>query len=142
MTTAAQLIEGAAEEIGVKTAESELEAEDYQMILDRLNDLGFEWADSGLTPAFIEVANRDDIVNIDNNARAAFKFTLAIRIAPAFERIVTPALAANADTALQRLQASVVFIGDVAYPDTLPEGSGNDCLTDTRFFPQNQKESF
>jgi hypothetical protein len=112
------------------------------MILDRLNDLGFEWADSGLTPAFIEVANRDDIVNIDNNARAAFKFTLAIRIAPAFERIVTLALATNADTALQRLQASTVFIGDVAFPDTLPEGSGNDCLTDTRFFPQNEKERF
>jgi len=142
MTTAVQIINGAAEEIGVKTAETALEAEDYQMILDRLNDLGLEWADSGLTPAFIEVSNSTDTVNIDGNARAAFKYALAIRIAPTFQAIVTPALAANADSTLQRLQASSVFIGEVAYPDSLPIGSGNECLDETRFFTQNARENF
>ena len=139
------MAEGAAAKIGVKTAETELEAEDYQEILDEMNDLGTEWADIGLTPAYIEVSNTTDILGLDRNAEGAFKNALAIRIAPTFERIVTPALAANAESTLNRLRASELFIGEVAYPDTLPTGSGNDCadsFLDDRFFDQNQTENF
>lgn len=146
MTTTIQIVDGAAEEIGVKTAETPLEAEDYQMILNRLNDLGAEWADIGLTPAFTEVFNSTDVVNIDRNAVSAFKLALAIRIAPTFERIVTPALAAIAEDALTRLRASTSYIGPVAYPDTLPVGSGNECGAqfngNNRFFPANEPEAF
>ena len=39
MTTANQIVNGAAEEIGVKTAEMPLEASDAQVILDRMNDM-------------------------------------------------------------------------------------------------------
>ena len=145
MTTATQIIVGAAEEIGVKSSESALEAGDFQVILDRMNDLGVEWADANLTPAYTDVFNGTDAVNIERNAVSAFKLNLAIRIAPTFERIVTPALANNARESLQMLQASVVHIGPVAYPDTLPLGSGNECGDDVlnrRFFGQNKVENF
>lgn len=145
MTTVKQIIDAAAEEIGVKTAESALESEDYQIILNRLNDLGTEWADIGLTPSFKEVANTTDTVDIDRNAVAAIKYQLATRIAPTFQRIVSPVLAALASGTLDRLEASTAYIGDVAYPDSLPTGSGNDCNStylDDRFFSGNEKENF
>ena len=145
MTTVLQIVNGATEKLGVKTAESALEAGDFQVVLDEMNDLLTEWADIGLTPAFVEVGNSTDLVNIDRNAVSAVKNALAIRIAPSFQRIVTSALAEIARDSLSRLEASQVFIGEVAYPDTLPTGSGNTCgdtFNDQRFFPQNQKENF
>jgi hypothetical protein len=145
MITVLQMAEGAAEKIGVKTAETALEPEDYQTILDELNDMGAEWADIGLTPAFVEVSNDTDIVNIDRSAVSAFKNNLAILIAPSFERIVTQALAAVAQSSLDRLRASTSYIGPVAYPDTLPTGSGNECsdsFLNDRFFDQNVTENF
>lgn len=145
MTTVAQIADGVAEELGVKTAEIALQPGDFQVILDRLNDLGTEWSDIGLTPAFQEVANDTDPVAIDRNAVSAFKFTLAIRCAPAFQRAVTPALAENAKTTLATLRASVNHIGPVDFPDTLPTGSGNDCpdsFNTERFFEESQTENF
>ena len=145
MTTVQQIVDGAAEEIGVKTAEIPLQPADFQAILNRMNDMGAEWADSGLTPAFIEKLNRTDTVNIDRNAVAAFKYNLALRLASPFQRVISDALALSAKTTLQKLEASVIHIGDVAYPDSLPTGSGNDCgsiFTEDRFFPSNSDENF
>ena len=145
MTTVNQIITGAAEEIGVKSAEENLEPADFQVILDRMNDMGAEWADSNLTPAFKEVFNGTDTVDIERSAVGAFKKNLALLIAPAFQAIITPALAGLAASSLQALQASVIHIGPVAYPDTLPMGSGNQCgddVLDRRFFPQNKVENF
>lgn len=144
--TAGQIIDAAAEEIGVKTAESDLEAEDYKIILNRLNDLGEEWADANITPTFVHVVNNSDLVQIDNNARAAFKLELAIRIAPAFQRVVTPDLRESARQSYNRLSASIYKQIKVKYPDSLPIGSGNECPSDNiindRFFPEFERDNF
>jgi len=145
MTTALQIVEGAAEHIGVKTAEISLESFEFQLILNNMNDLMEEWAESGLTPAFSSVEYSTDAVDIPRSGVAAAKYELAIRIAPAFQKMVSQALVMNAARSLQRLEAAQVFIGEVALPDTLPTGSGNDCAdrgVDRRFFPQNTKENF
>lgn len=147
MTTAAQIVDGAAEEIGVKTAEIALEPEDAQIIFTRMNDMLSEWADSGITPGFKEVFDLTDTVDIDRNAVAAVKYNLAIRCAPAFKKTVSSALAAISGSTLDRLMASNSFI-DVQFPDTLPVGSGNsqcddnDNFFNNRFFPTNKKENF
>jgi hypothetical protein len=145
MTTALEIVNGAAEEIGVKVAEQDLQAEDYQTIFTRMNDMLLEWADAGITPAFQEVFNAGDIVLIDDNARRAVKTNLAISCAPSFQKIVTQALALVASDSFDRLSASVDFIGEIAYPDTLPMGSGNHCPgldTNERFFPNNKRDNF
>jgi hypothetical protein len=147
MTTARQIVNGAAEELGVKTAEITLEPDDFQAILERMNDMLLEWADIGLTPAFKEVFNGDDTIEIDSNARGAIKFSLAIRCAPSFKKPITAGLDKNARDSLSRLEASTAFIGDVQFPDTLPIGSGNECpdsgfAQNDRFFPSNSKENF
>lgn len=145
MTTAKQIVDGAAEEIGVKTAEIQLEAADAQIIFDRMNDLLVEWADIGLTPEFQEVFSLDSTVQVNRNAVAAIKLHLAIRCASSFQKVVTQALVLTAADAIARLETSTAHIGPVAYPDTLPLGSGNDCgrfYDDERFFPSNKKENF
>ena len=145
MTTALEIVNGAAEEIGVKTAEIALEAEDYQIIFNRMNDMLLEWADIGLTPAFNEVFNPSDVVEIDGNARRAVKTNLAVYSAAAFKKVVSPALAEMASVTVARLQASTDFIGDIEFPDTLPIGSGNQCEsveTYRRFFTSNKETNF
>ena len=145
MTTALEIVNAAAEEIGVKTAEVTLEAEDYQIIFDRMNDLLLEWADIGLTPQFNEVFNSSDVVQIDGNARLAVKTNLALHIAPAFQKVASLTLREIASRSLSRLEASTDFIGEIALPDTLPIGSGNQCADDdtyTRFFPSNSQRNF
>ena len=143
MTTALQIVNAAAEKIGVKTAEIALEASDYQVIFDEMNDMLSEWADSNITPAFTDVLLSTDTVNIERDAVGAVKNNLAIRVAPIFGRQITPSLAAIALQTYNRLLASTVYIGDVAYPDTLPTGSGNDCYTeDNRFYTPNKSENF
>lgn len=145
MITALQICESAAEEIGVKTAEIALESADFQTIFSRMNDMLLEWADIGLTPEFQEVFFGSDEVNIQPNARAAVKLNLALRSAPAFQKPLTGDLIGLASSAIQRLETSTNFIGEVAYPDSLPMGSGNQCSsndTDRRFFPPGKLENF
>ena len=145
MTTALQIVNGAAEHINVRTAETDLEPFEFQQILDNMNDMLSEWADIGLTPAFSRVSSSTDTVGIDDNAVGAVKYALAVRISPAFTKPITQGLILNAQTTLSRLQSSQIFIGKVAFPDTLPTGSGNECgatFNDDRFFPANESENF
>jgi hypothetical protein len=145
MTTALQLVEGAAEELTVKTAEIPLESADAQIFLDRMNDMLSEWADIGITKQFSEVFNLSDTVQIDRNAVAAVKYNLAIRCAPAFQKQVAMALGTVAQDSYNRLLASITHI-DVEFPDTLPVGSGNQCneatYLDDRFFPHQEEGNF
>jgi hypothetical protein len=145
MTTANDIVIGAAEEIAVKTAEIPLEPDDYQVIFNRMNDMLSEWADEGLTTSFKVVSNSTDTVDVERSSVAAIKYNLAVRCAPAFQKLVTPALESIAESTLNRLKASVVFIGDPSFPDTLPQGSGNDCpdrFLQDRFFGPNKSENF
>ena len=145
MTTARQIVEASAEEIGVKSAEIPLESADAQAIFRRMNELLVVWADDGLTPAFVEVADLDDEVNIDRVAVSAVQYALAMRSAVPFQKIILPDLRELARDAMAALERSVITIGEVAYPDTLPTGSGNDCgstFRRDRFFQTNKKVNF
>jgi hypothetical protein len=143
MTTVLQIVNGAAVKIGLKTAEVDLEAFEFQQILDEMNDMLSIWADRGLTPAFVQVSNSTDTVNIEDSAVSAAKNNLAINIAPSFDKLITPALAKIAADTLQALQSSTVFLGRIKYPDTLPMGSGNGCTDyEERFFPANLEKNF
>ena len=145
MATALDICSSAAEEIGVKTAEIALEDADFQTFFSRMNDMLLEWDDIGVIVGYTEVLNGDDTVNIDRNAIGAVKYNLAIRLAPSFQKLVTAALAAIAGGTLEVLMASSTDLSNIAYPDTLPLGSGNQCAnndTDRRFFPNNKTDNF
>jgi hypothetical protein len=145
MVTMREVVEDALEDISVKTAETPLTSDELQSGIRRVNDMLTEWADIGLTPGYIEVLNGDDVINVDRNAIGAIKTNAAIMLAPSFQKVVSNALVKIASDKLATLEASVSYIGPVAYPDTLPLGSGNDCgnfYDDNRFFPENKTENF
>jgi hypothetical protein len=145
MTTALQIIEGAAEHLTVKTAEIPLESADAQVFFNNMNDMLIEWSEVGVTKQFEEVFNLSDTVQIDRNAVSAVKYHLAIRCAPAFQKQVSMALGTSAQDSYNRLLASITNIS-VDFPDTLPVGSGNECAEasylDDRFFPHQAEENF
>jgi hypothetical protein len=143
MATMLEVVEDALEELGVKTAEIPLTSDELQSGIRRVNDMLAEWSDSGITPGYNPVLSGSDELNIDRNAVAAVKYNAAIRLAPSFQKVVQPALSAVAMETKIALEASSVYIGEVAYPDTLPLGSGNECdHFDARFFATNKSENF
>jgi hypothetical protein len=144
MTTATQIISGALKLLGVRAAESPITAVELQDGLEALNDMGAEWEEDGIRIGFEPVTDATADLGIPRSSVSAFKANLAIRIAPEYSRIVSPALAKLGDDTMDALTKSVVFIGNVQYPGTLPLGSGNECddFTDQRFFPQNTPENF
>ena len=145
MTTMLEVVQDAFEEIGVKTAEVALTGDELQSGIRRCNDMLLEWDDSGVIVGYNEVLNGDDDLGVERNSIGAIKYNLAIRLAPSYQKVITPALVAISTTTLDTLMASNTNIGEIAYPDTLPMGSGNECHdydTDRRFFPNNQPDNF
>jgi len=145
MPTMREVVQDSLEEIGVKTAEVSLTPDELQSGIRRCNDMLTEWADIGIVVGFNEVLNGDDTINVDRNAIGCVKYNLAIRMAPSYQKVVGPALAAIASGTLEVLMASVTDLTNIAYPDTLPLGSGNRCPDDDvgrRFFPANKTSNF
>lgn len=145
MTTMRVIVEDAFEEIGVKTAEVELTGDELQSGIRRCNDMLTEWNDTGIIVGYNEVLNGDDTVNIERNAIGAVKYSLALRLAPSFQKPITTALVTIANSTLEALMASSSDLSNIAYPDTLPLGSGNQCGsndTNQRFFPNNKMDNF
>jgi len=145
MVTMLEIVNDALEELGVKTAELPITNDEFQSGLRRCNDMLAEWDEAGIIVGYEEVTNNEDTLNLDRNAIAAVKYNLAIRLAPSFSKLATQTLFNVASSSLERLEASSAYIGEVAYPDTLPMGSGNrhaNVDTDRRFFPNNQDDNF
>ena len=140
-----EVVQDALEDLGVKTAEIPLTNDELQSGIRRVNDMLLEWSDLGLTPGYNESLNGSDVLNVDRNAISAIKSNAAIRLAPSFQKPLTQALVIVAKETRDALETSSVFIGDVAFPDTLPIGSGNECsdfYDEVRFFNENPKVNF
>ena len=145
MTTMREVVEDAFEEIGVKTAEVALTDDELQSGIRRCNDMLTEWDDIGIIVGYTPVLNGDDEIKVDRSAVRAIKKNLAIDLAPSYQKVIGNVLAAVASGTLEVLMASSANIGEVAYPDSLPLGSGNQCSsndTDRRFFPNNDTDNF
>ena len=145
MTTMLEIVNAAFEEIGVKTAEVDLTGDELQSGISRCNDMLLQWDDIGIIVGYNEVLNGDDIVNVERSAIGAVKANLSIRLAPSYQKLITPALAAIASGTLDVLMASSTDLSNIAYPDTLPLGSGNQCANNDinrRFFPNNKTDNF
>lgn len=145
MTTIREVVQDAFEEIGVKTAEIPLTDDELQSGIRRCNDMLLEWDDIGIIEGYNEVLNGDDVISVERSAIGAVKYNLAIRLAPSFQKPISASLASLASGTMSVLLASNSYIGEIAYPDTLPVGSGNECQSsynDDRFFSTNKPSNF
>ena len=145
MATMKEVVGDAFEEIGVKKAEIELTDDELQSGIRRCNDLLASWDAIGYIVGYNPVFNGDDVLELEPSAISAAKYNLATRLAPSYQKQVTIELATIASDSFNILINQNIFIGEVAYPDTLPLGSGNRRCnndTDARFFNGNDKENF
>jgi hypothetical protein len=145
MATAGSFITRALQKIGVRTAETPIEASEMQDGLDALNDMLISWEMSGLVMGFQPVADKDDEIRVPRFAHAAIKAELAVLLGPEYEKPADQILLVEASTRKAELETALIKIGDVEYPSTLPLGSGNQCGNyniDRRFFPENETEHF
>lgn len=145
MTTMREVVEDAMEDIEVKKAEVSLTNDELQSGIRRLNDMLAQWDQLGIIVGYNPVINGDDILELEPAAISAVKTNLSIKLAPSYSKPITSALAENARVSLDMLRNINAYIGSVAYPDTLPIGSGNECpdnFLNRRFFDENKKENF
>ena len=145
MATASSFITLALQKLGVRTSESPIEASEMQDGLDQFNDMLISWEMSGIVLGFSPVADADDEVRVPRFSHAAIKSNLAVMMGPEYSRNPDAVLMKEARDTKKEVLNAVVTIGPVAYPSTLPLGSGNECgrfIDDRKFFPENEQEHF
>jgi hypothetical protein len=144
MATARSFITRALQKAKIRTAETPIEPNEMQDGLDALNDMLISW-EQVMSLGFTPVADIDIEVRVPRSAHAAIKSELAIILGAEYSMPPDPVLIAEAKARKDELMIAVVSIGDVAFPDTLPVGSGNNrrgYVNDYRFFPENEQDNF
>ena len=138
MATALEIITASVEDLGVKTAESPLEAFEVDRGISELNDMMLAAEADGITLGYVEVDAGSDAVTVPKWALGAIKSSLAVRLAPSYQKSITPELAAKVKSTMNTVVSKIVGTIETDFPSTLPKGSGSaDTPFDGReFFPQ------
>lgn len=137
MTTSLDLISGGLKLLGVKAAETPIEAAEAQDGLETLNDMMTELEETGIKIGYIPATDVNADIFPPVSTIGSIKALLAVRMAPEYGKVISPTLAARAVASDRMLAKFALRSLEVAYPDSLPMGSGNECDTFSynRFFP-------
>lgn len=145
MATALHYVKRAFSIIGEHADETDIESSEANDALDIFNDMMAEWELAGANLGFAPVKSLADEVRIPRGARKAVKYNLAALIGVEFEIPITQDVARAASSSKRMMMAIYKRPLSVAYPGTLPTGSGNQCDSyqyDDRFYPKVEKENF
>lgn len=139
MTTAAQLIEAALEDVVSQGADSEFDQQDYKSALFRLNNMMFAWAADGLNLGYTEVENLSSTLTVPAGAIEAMQANLALKLCPQYGVTAGGELVKMAADGKRTISKIGQSLGDMPYPCTLPIGSGNQSISDawrtSRYYP-------
>jgi len=141
MATGNDFIIGALRKIEINAAESAIESYETADALDVLNDMMAEF-EPILKLGYKPILNATDTVRVPRHTHSAIKTNLAVHLLTEYGKPITPALSALANSTMNNLLDTVVSI-DTNFPNTLPQGSGNECNTqymDDKFFPTPSKD--
>jgi len=138
MTTANELINDAFDLLEIKSAEVELEDDEINTAIRRMNRMITSWAQEGMNLGYSKVTLKTETVTIPDWSEEAVVALLAVRLAPAFGVPLTQALQAQAAGSLKNLQQQLITIGDVQFPSNLPIGSGNAYRNDQNFYADSK----
>lgn len=143
MATASDVVNRALTKAGIRADESTVTASQMNDGTDALNDMLISWENSGILLGFQPVSNSADEIRVPRHALAAIKSNLAVFLAGEYGRPANAILLAEAISTKDDLLTSLVQVGDVEYPSTLPQGSGNHYYDDDlRLFPESKNENF
>lgn len=126
MATTGQVTRAALQRILVQASESDLQDSEYQDAIFALNNLMLAYDADGIKLGYTEVFNLGDEVTVPVGALRGIIANLAIEVAPDYNGVVSPALVKAADEGLSAMRKLGVRVQQIAYPSTLPIGSGNE----------------
>ena len=134
MATGKDVVNGAFSHLGVTT----ITAAELQAGIENLNDMLASWEPS-MQLGFEPLKEASDILRVPRSAIGAIKACLAIFLAPGFGKPVSNAQAVMAAGMKNDLLLEKATTLEVAFPPTLPMGSGN---SGTGFFPEGNSRNF
>lgn len=125
-----QFIEAAFEEIGLANYVFDLQPEQLQGAMRRLDAMMGEWNAKGLRlgysmPSSPQAGDLDDASNAPDSAYEAIITNLAIRIAPGYGKTVSADTKMVAKNAYNTLLQRAAFPLEQQFPSTMPMGAGN-----------------
>ena len=126
MATAAQLLKAAMQELLVQDVEAPLEPSEYQDAIFYLNNFMFDLDANGIALGFTEVSNLGDAITVPPGAIQGIIKNLAVVLAVQYDVSVPPELYQQAREYMGTLEKLGIANGSIAFPSTLPIGSGNE----------------
>ena len=137
--TKRQFIEQAYGEIGLADYIFDLEPEQLQNALRKLDMMMAQWNSKGIRlgypmPSSPKDSDLDSDTGVTDDANEAIALNLAIRLAPGHGKAVSVETKAFAKEAYMTLLSKSTFPIEMQYPASLPYGAGNKQI-DNRFFP-------
>lgn len=140
MTTAAQVIKFALQEIITQASESPLEADEYQDCIFALNTMMLEYDADGIHLGFTEVTNLGDTITVPAGAISGVTSNLAVRVAPQFQGVITPELMKKAQDGYRVMCKIGVTIQPTQFGSMVPRGSGNYNWGCSKYYPATDDE--
>lgn len=137
--TKRQFVEAAFEEIGYATYSYDLQPEQLQSALRRLEALMATWNGRGIRIGYPlssnpDIANLDDITQVPDASNEAIYANLALRVAPMVGKTASPETKAGARSAYLQLLSRCTKPNEMQMPESMPAGAGNKpWRTDTPF---------
>jgi hypothetical protein len=137
-----QFVNAAFEEIGLASYAFDLQPEQLQSAMTRLDAMMAEWNGKGIRVGYPITSNPDnndldEQTNVPDSAYEAIITNLGVRIAPGFGRQVMPDTKLVARQGYNTLLARATMPYEKQFPATMPFGAGNKpwASTDQTFFP-------
>jgi hypothetical protein len=128
--TKRQLIEGAFTEIGMASFVFDMEPEDLQSALRKLDSMMAMWNGRGIrlsypVPLSPTSSSLEEDSNLPDWSVAAVIANLGIQIAPSYGKVVAAETRFNARDAYNVLLSRAASPIEMQFPNTLPTGAGN-----------------
>jgi hypothetical protein len=125
MATARHIIERAFSKIGIRAAETPLQASEIEDGRDVLNDLLKSWDATGTLKGVPPVDDVENVLEAPPYSHWALKANVAILLAGEYGIVVSQAIANDAVKSLAEMVKASINLRDIKFPSTLPRGSGN-----------------
>ncbi len=138
MATVAQVAKASLQRILVQASEADLEPSEFQDFIFAMNNYMLDLDASGISLGYTEVSNLADVVTVPTGSLRGIIANMAIEVAPDYEGVVSPELVMAARAGLKTMRKLGQRIGGMAFPSTLPIGSGNegDTFRSRHFYPE------
>lgn len=125
-----QFVSAALEEIGLSSYIFDLQPEQLESAMRRLDGMMADWNGKGIRlgyplPGSPQDSMLDEPTGVPDSANEAIYTNLAIRLAPSYGKAVMPETKANANNSYNTILSRACMPPQMQLPSSLPLGAGN-----------------